>query len=612
MVTHTRQIIVIDQPHLRWQSANRAQRELFLAERMALIEHSIADSRATLSWLQQCGRDAALAAASQADICHARERGNVQSCGELAANNCSPGWLACIERPGGVRAYALADHASGSLLLVRDRMGEVPLCYLAAERATAVAFSAEPIAQRFPDLLKIDHGRVADSLIDYLQWIDLQATFYQQIRRLPAGSWVCIRGSQIREGRYWSPTPTASRPMRTDADVAAALREVLTCAVRDRRAQSGGQAGSMLSGGLDSSSVVGLAAVDIGWSPAAPIPTFSVIRGAMQDCAESAAARAASEIRGIAPTLLDVDAITADDRATLLSHVWVGDEPFDVHSNLLRWVYLRAAQSGVSTVMDGIDADSLFLDAELIPTQLRHGNLLAAWANVAGGIRYWKTGQFAPWQFLLACRDAYRPPLGALRRRLLGDRRVVRKTDVLAEHLRDYPIDPAFAERVNILDRVAHYQSVGRELGAFDLRSPSTGIERYFRAASPFGVLPSHPFLDPRVVEFCLGLPSEQKLAGGWPKISLRRAMAGVLPDAVRWRCGKEHLGFQLTRALVESEATPLHQRLRQRRELLVGIVAESALAHHCQAPFDNEVELLQRIELCALGEWLHKRQHLL
>ena len=44
-------------------------------------------------------------------------------------------------------------------------------------------------------------------------------------------------------------------------------------------------------------------------------------------------------------------------------------------------------------------------------------------------------------------------------------------------------------------------------------------------------------------MEFCLALPPEQKLNEGWSRIVLRRAMAGILPEAIRWRAGKSNLG---------------------------------------------------------------------
>jgi asparagine synthase (glutamine-hydrolysing) len=50
------------------------------------------------------------------------------------------------------------------------------------------------------------------------------------------------------------------------------------------------------------------------------------------------------------------------------------------------------------------------------------------------------------------------------------------------------------------------------------------------------------PFLDYRLVEFCLGLPEEFKLSGGWTKRVLRQGMRGRLPDRVRER--RDKLGF--------------------------------------------------------------------
>ena len=71
--------------------------------------------------------------------------------------------------------------------------------------------------------------------------------------------------------------------------------------------------------------------------------------------------------------------------------------------------------------------------------------------------------------------------------------------------------------------------------------------ERYDRVAAAVGVEPRDPFLDLRVIAFCVRLPDGRRLQNGWPKAILRRAMAGRLPDAVRWRRGKEHLGWAFT-----------------------------------------------------------------
>ena len=56
------------------------------------------------------------------------------------------------------------------------------------------------------------------------------------------------------------------------------------------------------------------------------------------------------------------------------------------------------------------------------------------------------------------------------------------------------------------------------------------------------GVEARLPFLDYRLVEFCLGLPEEFKLSDGWTKRVLREGMRDRLPERVRLR--RDKLGF--------------------------------------------------------------------
>ena len=56
------------------------------------------------------------------------------------------------------------------------------------------------------------------------------------------------------------------------------------------------------------------------------------------------------------------------------------------------------------------------------------------------------------------------------------------------------------------------------------------------------GVEARVPFLDYRLVEFCLGLPEECKIRGAWTKRVLREGMKGVIPESIRKRTDK--IGF--------------------------------------------------------------------
>ena len=64
-------------------------------------------------------------------------------------------------------------------------------------------------------------------------------------------------------------------------------------------------------------------------------------------------------------------------------------------------------------------------------------------------------------------------------------------------------------------------------------------LEIIDRATAAFSIEPRYPFFDKRLVEFCLALPTNQKLYRGWTRIIMRRAMANILPEIVQWRVGK-------------------------------------------------------------------------
>jgi asparagine synthase (glutamine-hydrolysing) len=80
------------------------------------------------------------------------------------------------------------------------------------------------------------------------------------------------------------------------------------------------------------------------------------------------------------------------------------------------------------------------------------------------------------------------------------------------------------------------------------------------KATAAFSIEPRHPFYDRRLIEFCLALPPEQKLSGGWTRMVMRRALAGVLPDEVAWRGGKGNLSPNFARGLLAFERGTLEE----------------------------------------------------
>jgi asparagine synthase (glutamine-hydrolysing) len=232
-----------------------------------------------------------------------------------------------------------------------------------------------------------------------------------------------------------------------------------------------------------------------------------------------------------------------------------GGEPFDGHMAMLRAVYLAAHKAGITVMLDGAGGDTTLMADDMVAWRLRRGDIIGAWREAAGARRFWGEQMPSLKSFVSGARYLVVPEwLRTLRRRAGAGPQQRRKDQASM-------VAPELARRVDLAERRAANARHGvlkldgrcedrRALVTHPL--VAVARERYDRVAAPLGIVPRDPFLDRRLVKFCLALPPNQIEHDGWPKIVLRRAMVGVLPDAVRWRSGKEHLGGQFEDAVIE------------------------------------------------------------
>jgi asparagine synthase (glutamine-hydrolysing) len=269
----------------------------------------------------------------------------------------------------------------------------------------------------------------------------------------------------------------------------------------------------------------------------------------------------------------------SDLPAELGQRTWHVDEPFDGAMMLIRALDVAAADTEVRVLLDGIDADNLLSYGSYLRCLLRQGRWATAGREARGVAEFWDDQAYGRKLLQSSFRQAYLPA-PALRALAHVRGRVGR-------HRVDVPlstsiIDRDFARRVDALGRLRELDGQRRGNGwdglgperARSLGHPflAVGLERYDRVAAAAGVEPRHPYLDRRLIDFCLRLPGEQKLRGGWPKAILRRSMAGRLPDAIRWRKGRDHLGWAVTKSLVGSP-TRLREIIDANRALISGVV---------------------------------------
>lgn len=528
-------------------------------------------------------------------------------------------WLrwgeACAEKLRGDFALAIWDPRERRLYCARDIMGVRPL-NVHVQPGKLFAFSSRAKALlTLPDVPPdLDEGRIADALVQQLEGIDKTSTFYLAIKRLPPAHFALARTDGYRQQQYWQLEPGRVALPRGDKGWTEALIGVFEAAVANHL-DGAARVGSMLSGGMDSSSLAVIAADQLAKAGKGKLATFSSLDSDAGG-PETDAVLAMARLPGFQPTLIEPADVMAA-HAEFETAIAASDEPFDATVLLLHAQYRAASQTGVDALLDGLDADALFSVGGTFLRQARHLRWLGLWRNARG---YYTLYPHPDWtvrkQLVRAARGALVPDwLRRIRQRRhqTGDAAHVRA--VVANTV----IAPDFAARIRLGERLARFAEWNREVNthsaaretqrAFAHPYACVGLERYHRVAGWHGVDPRHPLEDRAVLELCVNLPDRQRMRDGYTKAALREAMRGCLPESVRLRRNKEHLGWSLTQCVLLHDQATVRRALASVQPLLAPYVdtprLDVAFAHWRNRDADpGEADILAAL---ALGHWLQR-----
>ena len=471
---------------------------------------------------------------------------------------------ACPEKLLGDFAFVLWDGRRGAIFCARDHIGVKPFFYYHKTGRLFACASEIKALLCLPDIpQRLNEARVGECLGLLLD--DKETTFYHEILRLPPGHRLTVDPKGARLDAYWALDPHRSLEGRSNDEYAQEFRWLFTEAVRARM-RSAFPIGSMLSGGLDSSSVTCTARGIAAAQGKGPLHTFSLVFDDVPSCDERGYIQAVVEQSGLTPHFVRGDKVSPlSDFEQVLGYE---DEPFlPPNLFLVRALYETASKNGVQVLLDGVDGDSTVFHGEGYLRELvRAGRILAVLRELRGIARHGRL----PWR--RACRVHVISPLipDWLRRayRSFPGRRPHETTETRMRSL----ICPDFAKRIHLIERVREDEARGRtrprtvrEAHWHRLNHGSTpfGLEVIDHAASRFGIESRHPFFDRRLLEFCLALPADQKMFEGWTRIVLRRAMEGILPEAIRWRPGKSNLSPNFAHSLIVRDRERLDKWIR-------------------------------------------------
>jgi asparagine synthase (glutamine-hydrolysing) len=474
----------------------------------------------------------------------------------------------CVSKLRGMFAFAIWDAKKQSLFIARDRVGKKPLYYTLTSEGALIFGSELKSLLQHPSMRREINPQAIDA---YLTWgyVPDPLSILKGIRKLPPGHYLTFANGRVDVTCYWDfrYEPVQGETSRRAEDYLEELRSLLSESVR-LRLIADVPLGAFLSGGIDSSTIVGLMAREM----SQPVKTFSI--GFNEDSYnELKYARIAARHFGtdhhefvVTPDLCQI----VDDLA------WFLDEPFADSSAIPTYMVSKLAREHVKVVLSGDGGDELFagytryvIDQRRsgfagLPRFVRHGLMAPLSRHLPHGAR----GRNFLHNVALDSLDRYLDSISIfteLNKPLLY-------TDAFRGQLQrngDEVIPfRSYAERVRTgepLDTLLYIDSKtylpGDILTKVDRMSMAVSLEARV------------PLLDHKLIEFVNSIPASLKLNGLETKHVFKQAIRDFVPAEILNR-PKQGFGVPVDEWINQQLRERIHDTLTEQRTRERGYIA--------------------------------------
>jgi len=429
----------------------------------------------------------------------------------------------CVKKLRGMFAFALWDQKKQQLLLARDRLGIKPLFYGMGERGIVFGSELKCIRESGECDLQIEPTALADVLTFF--YIPGPKTIYRDVFMLEPAHYLLVSRKGVQKGKYWDLTESELK-LNNTKDYEDRLYEILRQSV-SCHLLADVPVGAFLSGGVDSSVVVGLMSKEV----SEPVMTCS-IGFEEKEFNELSRARAMAK-------LFKTDhhemVVTPEPARILRKLNDYYDQPFPDHSSIPTYYVSQLARQRVKVVLSGDGGDENFGGYSRYVRSVTLKNireripkmLLRPFANRKGdrlkGDLPTRLERVLH-QLAAGARDGY------LHGITVGDAK-----------LRERLLAPEIRKQISGYDPYEHFRKIYDASPRKDALSSIfyLDIKTYLvddiltkvdRASMANSLEVRVPILDHEVVEFAYALPLDMKLRGEQRKYLLRQAMSRLVP----------------------------------------------------------------------------------
>jgi len=430
-------------------------------------------------------------------------------------------------------AFVIWDKKKESCFFIRDHMGIKPLYYFCSD--TLFVFASE-ISALFT-INEISKSIDKEAIDKYHELIALECdkTFFCDIFRIKPGHILILQQKKLKYKRYWYPEKISVNYSMSLEEAKSGFKQVLSQAILSRMRRLPGPIGCELSGGLDSSSVVVLTNELTTDQILTFSATFEGLECDEQDFIDSVLDK--TSIKGFFAKFNKED---YRDKYSFMHYYeysidWVGRSIFSFFFDVMK----KAKEQNVKVMLTGFGADEIFPDRSfMLSSLLSHGYFKSVYRELKG--------QSKPLRYFLL--------YGLLP---LLPTKIIKFLELIYPHMifkRILSTYDQFDYMCHSLETVKHKPFT--EL--FNLKTIlSNDVDELYtlsmyRFSGRFGLEYRHPFLDKRVIEYILSVPSYYKFSNMKTKSLLRETFKELLPEIVYTKL-KDNDFSELTKYTIEN-----------------------------------------------------------
>lgn len=448
----------------------------------------------------------------------------------------------CLTQILGDFAFAIWDKRNERLFCARDIFGIKPFYYHISNSIYIFGSEIRQVLEHPAVNIQPNEKMIAEYLSGHIT--SKEETLYRDVFRLPPAHYLMVEPNNIKKKRFWDLKPQKRIVYKTDDEYAEHFIEVFGRAVRDRL-RCNGKVGTYLSGGLDSSSIVGMANLLREKGLQKDVETFSLIFPGRDECDESKYIKSTSDKWNIKNYAISVHGFRQPDwEQQVIKTFDIPNAPNQSMANLLME---KVASREIHVMLSGVGGDEAFSGSTYV-----YQDLLKNTQFMSAFKLFTQNSHHLGWA---ECRrlaaDVLWPIIPkAIRKNLL---RWKMHTPLPPWLLKSFIEQTSLQGRIKQIDYGEKFSSIA---DCKIYRSVSSGWETHLlelcdRYCQSYKLEDRYPYFDRRVVEFAIALPEQQRrMWDGQKKHILRSAGKILLAPMIRNRTGKADFSFLFAEAM--------------------------------------------------------------